>query len=415
MKRTAILAAAMLLSMLSVLTAQTPDENELILWTADTSLGNVTNIAVHPNGNLFVNGNSGAKIYELNGQTGELIRELPIDASQFGQMNDISSDGKYLVHSGIPVYLYDLTKDTYKTIATGGAPFNPTFTMDSKKITYRIAYPEPEYVSSVVFYDIETETKDTIILTEVLTSIAFSPDGRFFATGGWGGNPNDPWGEKYTSLKLWDAHTLKLIKELAYIQDMLGVINIQFTDDSKLVAFQHYEELFIFDTETLKNTFYSGPPINIRLAKFSFISNEYIGIQNQSTLFLNLSDTSLINLKEYSLRGFLMAVNRTKDIMYAGTGYTSLGGAFTNEFPENQLEVTYSSGMLNIELPENIAQYSINILNLSGQLIANFNRKFQFRDNREKYQFARRNLFRGIARQQQSIYREICSGGVKIF
>jgi hypothetical protein len=29
--------------------------------------------------------------------------------------------------------------------------------------------------------------------------------------------------------------------------------------------------------------------------------------------------------------------------------------------------------MLNIELPENIAQYSINILNLSGQLIANFN------------------------------------------
>jgi hypothetical protein len=43
-----------------------------------------------------------------------------------------------------------------------------------------------------------------------------------------------------------------------------------------------------------------------------------------------------------------------------------------NEFPENQLEVTYSSGMLNIELPENITQYSINILNLNGQLIANF-------------------------------------------
>jgi hypothetical protein len=39
---------------------------------------------------------------------------------------------------------------------------------------------------------------------------------------------------------------------------------------------------------------------------------------------------------------------------------------------QNQLEVTYSSGILNIELPENISQYSINILNLNGQLIANF-------------------------------------------
>jgi hypothetical protein len=75
-KRTAILAAAMLLSMLNLLTAQTPDENEFMLWQLDSNLAWTDAIAIHPNGNLFCH-NKGQIYYEVDFQTGKIINNYP--------------------------------------------------------------------------------------------------------------------------------------------------------------------------------------------------------------------------------------------------------------------------------------------------------------------------------------------------
>jgi hypothetical protein len=59
--------------------------------------------------------------------------------------------------------------------------------------------------------------------------------------------------------------------------------------------------------------------------------------------------------------------------------------------------------MLNIELPENIAQYSINILNLNGQLIANFNENSNSGIIEKNINLPAGIYFVELRRQQQSI------------
>jgi hypothetical protein len=367
MKRIVIL----LVVAFATIPAFTQEFDDCILWELkDSMVGWAKAMVVHPNGNLFIQNMEGF-IYELDGQTGELIRELPEITGQFGSMKSMSPDGKYIAFGDQRLFLLDLSDNNYMEISPNGQ--SATFTHDSKQLVYH-GYG---YDSTIVFYNIETHEVKSIRVEEGLTAIQFSSDGRYFATGTF--HSAGQFEQSYTSLKLWDAQTFEMLSELAYIPDFIGGgHNILFSPDSKKVAFRTYPGILIFDTETRKSIKHYN---QFGYPYFTFLSNNHLGIQTQNTLILNLSDDSVTMLKEFTPpRGIFMAVNNVKDIMYAGKGSNQFYAWDLNkilasdieEFPENQLEVNYSSGMLNIELPENITQYSINILNLNGQLIANF-------------------------------------------
>jgi hypothetical protein len=159
MKRTAILAAAMLLSMLNLLTAQTPDENEFMLWQLDSNLAWTDAIAIHPNGNLFCHNKD--FYYEVDFQTGKIIRQLPdFDG---GSQVDISLDGRYILSGGNIVVLFDLENETFEKIARGQSPkFHP----DSKHIIYdglnSFVPPRHGHDSSIVILNIETKERKYI-------------------------------------------------------------------------------------------------------------------------------------------------------------------------------------------------------------------------------------------------------------
>ena len=67
--------------------------------------------------------------------------------------------------------------------------------------------------------------------------------------------------------------------------------------------------------------------LNLNICGFTFISNDLIGIQSEKTSIVNLSDNSIINLKEFVIRGPLMSINKTKNILYAGAGYQKYDGS----------------------------------------------------------------------------------------
>jgi WD40 repeat protein len=263
----------------------------------------------------------------------------------------------------------------------------------------------------------------------MLTNLEISPDGNYIATGGIGEDGHG----SYTSLKLWDANSLKLIKELYKIHTNSPTRNIEFSDDSKTAVFTYAGNVLFYDTENFELKDKISVTLHTGIGNFGIINDDFVGVQTSNTIndpkytnttsIVNIKDDSWINLKDFHRGGGIAKVDKINNIFYAG-----LGGVFIYAWDldkifassvedeiQNQLEVTYSSGMLNIELPENIAQYSINILNLSGQLIANFNENSNSGIIEKNLSICPPEFISWNCRQQQSIYREICSGGVKIF
>ena len=296
-----------------------------ILWVADSSIKYIDGFAVHPNGNIFAY--RGAKIFEIDGTNGKLLRELP----KFTQSDeiasiDISNDGKYLAISLNEVIVIDLTDLSSKTLGHG----NPVkFTSDSKYAVFGPQSPAQHFQghdSTLVFANLENGERKFLKNDEGIVSFAFSPDGRYFATGGIGKNINDKY---YTTLKLWDAQSLKLIKELALYNDSYKQIaKIEFSPGSKMIAFFGDMGLPIYSTQNyIKIKEYTNSNLGVEISRFTFLDEEFIGIQSNKTSIIKLLDDKKIDLIEFPYRGFLMESSINKKILYAGTGYPIQSGS----------------------------------------------------------------------------------------
>jgi dipeptidyl aminopeptidase/acylaminoacyl peptidase len=195
-----------------------------------------------------------------------------------------------------------------------------------------IAY---EYKDNLVFMDLNTleQTRSINLSYEtIILDIEFSPDGRYMAYSTENRSIN-PDGHDVEVLEL---STLKTVYRINSLEDTSP--RIEFWDNQFLVLSQRPVEVY----DVMKKE---------KVADFGQFEPDPFGDKV---------------LERHPSGDYLLSSPR---LTYLGRDI--LTGVVEPELA-NQLELRYSSGILNIELPENIAQYSINILNLSGQIIANF-------------------------------------------
>ncbi|WP_295337494.1 T9SS type A sorting domain-containing protein, partial [Flavobacterium sp.] len=373
--------------------------NELdpnILWVADSSIGRIDGFAVHPNGNVFAykNGfdygsgqpNIELKVFEIDGTNGKLLRILPISLGPVELSSiDISSDGSKLAVSWNQIVIIDL--QNYSTINFKRASL-VKFVPNSSKITYSGLGSQPGTTgsdSSIVILDLETQQRAYIKTEEMITKIAFSPDGRFLATGGSG---QDVFGKSYVSLKLWDANTLKLIKELEKIENStIAPSKIKFSNDNKLVGFwRSWDNLLIFNIGTMiKLKDYRKNNTNLEISDFAFISSDYVGVQSKKISIIRLVDDYVISLMDSSARGS-MEINNENNVLFSSTGSPALRGPLTafdlkkvftgvdNKSMNSGIKIQYQKGRIQVQNLQIISpEIKIKILDINGKVIKDLN------------------------------------------
>ncbi|MBE2189173.1 MAG: hypothetical protein IAE98_06865, partial [Candidatus Kapabacteria bacterium] len=214
MKRAFVLfAVAMLYCSFSL--AQEPEPDPNLLWVSDTTWENgFHRFLVHPNGNILAG--IGSTEFELDGNTGKIIREFSYPAVFY----DVSPDGKYI--SALTDQRCVIDYETEEVIArlTKEETY-PKFMPDSRTLVYAFIEPIDELNGNTRLqsYNIETKeykTSETLIRYTTTRMIAFSPNGKYVATGGTYFGPS---GKNYTQLILWDAETLEPIKILGEFEN----------------------------------------------------------------------------------------------------------------------------------------------------------------------------------------------------
>ncbi len=371
-------ALVLLLSNYFVGWAEEPDPR--ILWVADSSIGRIDGFAVNPSGNIFAY--HGSNIVEIDGTNGKLIRKLPkFSKDDDIESLDISIDGKYLATSYDVVTIIDLSDLSFKVLGKGNlVTFNP----NSNKIAYRARTNPPGttgHDSSIVILDLTTQERSYIKTEELIHKISFSPDGRFFATGGTG----KLYGNFYTSLKLWDAKTLKLIKELERIDGENPIEKIQFSQDSRFVAFTDRANtiIYIFDSESLNLIkYYSKKTFGEYMTDFTWLSNNNYVIINKQITICRLTDDLRKIIYEFPNWVSQIETDYIKNRFITRTGNFHLGGfiiswdidkilSIVKENPLNtELKSEYQKGMLlisGIELINN--SVNLEIFDINGKLI----------------------------------------------
>jgi WD40 repeat protein len=236
----------------------------------------------------------GLIITELNGNTGEVIRVFNIKAP----VGDISPDGKYLLILTDSVTIIDYeTEAIVNKLSVQGVFPNLMYFPDGKRIIYTNKKPlGTELDSTMVVCDLIKDKYTYLDLKYYPDAIATSPDGKYFATGGsW--KEQVGLEEKYfTYLTLWDAETLKQIKELGKFEGNNEVRSIKFSTDGKYVGFHVGSQgIFIYTMDemryfkTLKGgvlTFLNDDYVVQYISNFStHISINIINIINEKTVF----------------------------------------------------------------------------------------------------------------------------------
>jgi len=257
---------------------QEPDP--YLLWQTTDPLG-YSGFVIHPNGNIIAN--RGAEIFELDGNTGQVIKTFSVFLDNEINAMDVSKDGKLLGAGLGTIIFYDLENDTVigSLVQNGNGRF--AFFPDNKRfITTLGGYPD----SNLAIYNFET--KETIIFGSIIYAVfavATSPDGKYFATGGTS-IEKDIMGDDvfYTILTLWDAVTLNPIKELAKIGGNFEVKSIKFSPDGKYVGFQvGLSNLYFYKLEELSlYKYYDYAFVNLGIiGGFCFLGDDFIVVKSR--------------------------------------------------------------------------------------------------------------------------------------
>jgi len=248
MKLKMLLFAVLILGTYSLYGQKPMEDDPYLLWQTTDPLG-YSGFVIHPNGNIIANRN--AEIFELDGNTGQVIKTFPVFVGIDINTMDVTKDGKILGAGYGNIILYDLANDT---VIGGVSETNGKFAFfpNSKRF---IARTTNGYGSNLMIYNLETKEKTVFGVNYAVWGLATSPDGKYFATGGTSSEFDIIDGEVYyTILTLWDAETLQPIKELAKIGGDFEVRSIKFSPDGKYVGvFKSLVDVLIFELDNNEN------------------------------------------------------------------------------------------------------------------------------------------------------------------
>ena len=248
MKLKMLLFAVLILGTYSLYGQKPMEEDPYLLWQTTDPLG-YSGFVIHPNGNIIAN--RGAEIFELDGNTGQVIRKYPQFVNTNVEDMDVTKDGKIFGAGFGNIILYDLENDT---VIGGVSETNGLFAFfpDSKRFIARSTKLPP---SNLLVYNMDTKERTELGVNYVPWALATSPDGKYFATGGTSSEFDIIDGEVYyTILTLWDAETLQPIKELAKIGGDFEVRSIKFSPDGKYVGvFKSLVDVLIFELDNNEN------------------------------------------------------------------------------------------------------------------------------------------------------------------
>jgi WD40 repeat protein len=240
MKRFWILFAVLLFGTFSLYAQKPMEEDPYLLWHTTDPLG-YSGFVIHPNGNIIANRN--CEFFEIDGNTGQQLRAFPVHYGyQEAYSVTLSPDGKYFAaiywgaDSGT-TFIFDYqTGEVFRKFKRMGD--NIRFMPDSKHILLTTFLQGTED-KSLQMYNIEDESfvwHGAGFKTEGFEHLNISDDGKYFATGGRSyGEDNNGETIYNVHLRLWDAVTMKPIKELAKIGGNLEVRSIKFSPDGKYV------------------------------------------------------------------------------------------------------------------------------------------------------------------------------------
>ena len=255
MKKFLVLATSVLLLLLFNAYRSLADDSDT-LWTKSFVVGSgyVVNALFAPDDkSIYVT--STERFYELETETGKVIREIPeIRGAKY-----FSKDGRY-------AYTYDLKKVDMITKETKGSFVNPLLpwyyydfdVCENAKmyvgiIKHGTQYPLPD--STIGIFDTETfELKKIIQLpNNYMEKVAISPDGRFIATNSlYDPDPTVQTDDEFITT-IWDGKTYEKITQL----QRGGSTILKFSQDGKYLGVGGGVDIGIYDTGNWKliNTF----------------------------------------------------------------------------------------------------------------------------------------------------------------
>ncbi len=364
-------AMVLLLSNYFVGWAEEPDPR--ILWV-NKELNQIEGFAVHPNGNVFAYKSN--MIYEIDGKDGKQISSFksPIEIVTF----NITDDGKYLVTGGAEIVKTDLETKESQKISKGDI-------VCCKPNSHEIAYKSwGNSDSSIVIYDMDTQARLYIKTEEAIRNIAFSPDGKYFATAGVIEKLN---GDFITTLKLWDAQSLKLIKELERFDDEhYQIVECKFDSKSQILGFLGDMGLSLYSVSTQKKII--NYPFNYEdiITSFEFFTSDSLFVQSKNTTILDISDNTKKLLFEFPRRAKIL-LSKQKDKLIVNSyifvneigpmtalNVTKIISSVTNGLSHFQIIAEYSNKILevkNIQNTEN--KLNFQIFDINGKLVHQLN------------------------------------------
>jgi WD40 repeat protein len=353
-------------------------EDPYLLWQTTDPLG-YSGFVIHPNGNIIANRN--CEFFEIDGNTGQQIRAFPVQTGYSNVVNvSVSKDGKYFAstfvgfqHTDTYIFEYN-TGEVFKKLDQYGEEL--CFFPDSKRLLVR------GYKGALTIYNLETETSEYNGPTDhFLRNFAISDDGKFIATGGVTFEDNE--GKVFNILRLWDAVTLKPIKELGKFEGDNEVRSIKFSPDGKYVGFHiSLLDIKVYDLNnfTLIKYYLGG--------MFDFISGNFFSYYSSNwpqappdIMIKRLNDDKSIYSKRALNGGNEINHNFSNNtLIYLDSGQlwavdiTRVLTTVTEPKQKSDFSVKFEKGLLLIsDLKITTNQINITISDISGRVIRKLN------------------------------------------
>ncbi|GAB1371327.1 hypothetical protein MASR1M45_13890 [Candidatus Kapaibacterium sp.] len=348
-------------------------EDPNVMWTyKDASFS--TYPAIHPNGNVLIGDRNKADVIELNGLTGELIRRISVPVSDIDPNQiAISKDGtrltiaKKVVDYATGEVIAELPEKTSKIKF-----LHP----DNNQLVIRL-YNQKEY--SWIVWNINEETSKGYKINTFVTSIDVSNDGRFLAVASLDGET-----QEHTHFYLYDAQTMKLIRELEDVPAEGRTIEfIQFSENAKYVGYGQLTggkpkaTFFSCESPYQKWEFHNSFGENFH--SLGFINDEYVFMSGQSIRKIVNSDEIYFSNKyisNYPLYNSyyksIMVWDNSKPTLVALDFNKILNSVGINEpnDPIQKIITEYRKGILKISGIESILPIiNLTINDIKGNLV----------------------------------------------